>query len=31
MSRSRTNCITIEVEPSLLDDVISLIPAIRPN
>ena len=31
MSRSSSNCIVIEVEPSELDEVISAIPAIRPN
>ncbi len=31
MSRSRSNCSTIRVEPSALDDVISVTPAMRPS
>ncbi len=31
MSRDRSNCSVIDVEPSELDDVISVTPAIRPN
>src|SRR5437773_2107567 len=31
LSRSRSNCMVIDVEPRVLVEVISVIPAIRPN
>src|SRR5580692_3759478 len=31
MSRSRSNCMVIDVEPSALAELISVIPAMRPN
>ncbi len=31
MSRERSNCKVMEAEPSWLDDVISVMPAMRPN
>ncbi len=31
MSRERSNCSVIRVEPSALDDVISVTPAMRPS